>query len=167
MIPTFDPTTDNVEQWSQKIELLTQVWPESRLSELATRIILNSKGSAFAKLHLKQTELLSGTVEGITRIVELVGGQFGQVSLEQKFDIVEKALFRCSQKPDEHAVSYLARAEVIWTELLMKKINLAEVQAYIILRGSKLTADDKKRLLVDSGNIPQASEIARRRPMDL
>ena len=34
---------------------------------------------------------------------------------------------------------------------MMKKINLAEVQAYIILRGSKLTMDDKKRVLVESG----------------
>lgn len=53
------------------------------------------------------------------------------VSLEQNFDIVEKALFCCSQKQDESADSYLARSEVVWTELLVKKINLAEVQAYV------------------------------------
>ena len=97
LIPTFDPAVDNVEQWSQKIELLTQVWPESRLSELATRIILNCRGSAFAKLQLKQKELLGGTIDCISQIVSIVGGQFGQVSLEQKFDIVEKAIFRCSE----------------------------------------------------------------------
>ena len=151
LIPTFDPFVDNVEQRSQKIELLTQVWPEGRLGELATRIILNCKGSAFAKLQLKQEELLAGTVESITKIVEIVGGQFGQVSLEQKFDIVEKALFRCNQKQDESADSYLARSEVVWTELLMKKINLPEVEAYVTLRGSKLSAEDKKRILVESG----------------
>ena len=54
LIPTFDPATDNVEQWSQKIELLTKVWPEGKLTELATRIILNCKGSAFAKLQLRR-----------------------------------------------------------------------------------------------------------------
>ena len=151
LIPTFDPAVDNVEQWSQKIELLTQVWPESRLSELATRIILNCRGSAFATLQLKQKELLGGTIDCISQIVSIVGGQFGQVSLEQKFDIAEKAIFRCSQKADESADSYIARPEVVWTELLMKKINLAEVQVYIILRGSKLTMDDKKRVLVESG----------------
>ena len=141
LIPTFDPSSDSVEQWTQKIELLTKVWPEGRLNELATRIILNCRGSAFAKLQLQQKELLSGTVESIAKIVEIVGGQFGQVSLEQKFDIVEKALFRCNQKADESADSYLARSEVVWTELLMKKVNLAEVQAYIILRGSKTLHD--------------------------
>ena len=151
LIPTFDPAIDNVEQWTHKIELLTQVWPEGKLGELATRIILNCKGSAFAKLQLLKKDLLSGTVEGIARIVEIVGGQFGQVSLERKFDIVEKALFRCNQKQDEGADSYLARSEVVWTEMLMKKINLAGVQAYIVLRGSRLSMDDKKRVLVESG----------------
>lgn len=76
LIPTFDPSIDNVEQWSQKIELLTQVWPEGKLGELATRIILNCKGSASAKLQLKKKDLLSGTVESISQIVEIVGGQF-------------------------------------------------------------------------------------------
>lgn len=65
---------------------------------------------------------MAGTVESISQIVEIVGGQFGQVSLEQKFDIVEKALFRCREKPDESADSYLARSEVAWTELLVKKM---------------------------------------------
>ena len=124
LIPTFDPAVDNVEQWSQKIELLTQVWPESRLSELATRVIWNFKGSEFAKLQLKQKELLGGAVDCISQIVSIVGGQFGQVSLEQKFDIVEKAIFRYSQKADESADSYIARSEVVWTEWLMKNINL-------------------------------------------
>lgn len=159
LIPSFDPAVDNVEQWSQKIELLTQVWPEGKLSELATRIILNCKGSAFAKLQLKQKELLAGTVESIAQTVDIVGGQFGQLSLERKFDIVEKALFRCSQKPDESSDSYLARSEVVWTELLMKKINLAEVQSYIILRGSKLSVEDKKCVLVESGAEKAGSEL--------
>ena len=84
---------------------------------------------------MKKKEILTGTVESIALIVEIVGGQFGQVSLEKKFDIVES---------DENADSYLARSEEVWTELPMKKISLAEVQVYIILRGSRLSMEDKK-----------------------
>ena len=144
LIPVFDPATDSVEQWTQKIELLTQVWPAGRLGELATRIILNCKG---------------GTVECISKIVELVGGQFGRVNLERKFDVVEKALFRCNQKVDESSDSYLARAEVVWSELLMKKVNMTEVQAYITLRGSRLSMEDKKRVLVEAGAEREDSEL--------
>lgn len=163
LIPSFDPAVDNVEQWSRKIELLTKVWPEEKLTELATRIVLSCKGSAFAKLLLQQKELLVGTVQSISKIVEVVGGQFGQVNLEQKFDIVEKALFRCAQKPDESADSYIARPEVVWTEMLTKKISMSEVQAYTILRGSRLSMEDKKRVLVESGAEKAGSELEMKR----
>ena len=139
------------------------MWPEGRLGELATRKILNCKGSAFAKLQLRQKELLGGTLECISKIVELVGGQFGRVNLERKFDIVEKALFRCNQKVDESSDSYLARAAVLWTKLLMKKVNMTEVQAYITLRGSKLSMEDKKRVLVEAGAERENSELEMKR----
>ena len=45
----------------------------------------------------------------------------------------------------------------------MKKINLAEVQAYIILRGSKLSMDDKKRVLVESGAEESGKELEMKR----
>ena len=151
LVPSFDPAEDSVEMWAQKVELLLQAWPSSRLTELATRIILNTKGSAFSKLQLRQAEVLTGDAAGIKKIVEIVGGQFGQISLEKKYDIVEKALFKCIQKNDETSDSFLARSDVVWTELLMKKVTIAELQAYVLLRGSRLTSEDKKRVLVESG----------------
>ena len=151
LVPTYDPGVDSVETWSQKIELLLRAWPETKLSELATRIVLNTKGSAFQKLQLHQAELFTGDRKGIERIVSLVGGSFGQVDLEKKFEIAERALYRCVQKADETADSFLARSDNTWTELLGKKMTLAELQAYVILRGSRLAGDDKKRVLVESG----------------
>ena len=65
LAPTFDPGVDSVEQWRQKIRLLIRAWPENLLNELATRIILNTKGSAFQKLELLQNEVTTGTKEGI------------------------------------------------------------------------------------------------------
>ena len=144
LVPSFDPTTDSVETWAQKIELLVGAWPETKYRDLATRIIFNTKGSAFQKLQLKQGEILTGDKKGIQTLVETVGGQFGQVDLEKKFEVVERALYRCVQKPDESADSYLARADISWTEMNMKKVDLTEVQAYITLRGGRLTAEDKK-----------------------
>ena len=40
---------------------------------------------------------------------------------------------------------------MIWTEFVNKKIDIKEIQAYILLRGSRLSSDDKKRVLVESG----------------
>ena len=151
LVPSFDPAVDNVDIWSSKVSLLVEAWPETKMTELATRLILNTKGSAFQKLHLQQKDILVNDKKSIKKIVEIVGGTWGQIPLEHRFELVEKALFRCQQKSDETGDSYIARVDVIWTELLAKAMDLSQVQAYVLLRGSRLTPEDKKRVLVESG----------------
>ena len=100
LVPTFDPAVDNVEIWSSKVELLLHTWPTGKVSELATRLILGCKGTAYQKLQLHRAECLVNEAKGIRKIVELVGGTWGQVPLEKKFELVEKALYRSSQKSE-------------------------------------------------------------------
>ena len=52
LVPTFDPAVDSVEIWSSKVELLLHTWPSNKISELATRLILGCKGTAYQKLQL-------------------------------------------------------------------------------------------------------------------
>ena len=151
LVPYFDPAVDSVEIWTNKVMLLLAAWPQGKVLELATRLILNCKGTAFQKAQLHQSEILTNDPKGIRRLVEIVGGRWGQVPLEKKFELAEKALFRGSQKQDETADSFLARSDVIWTELLSKNVKLEELRAYIVLRGSKLSPEDKKRIIVESG----------------
>ena len=151
LVPVFDPAVDSVEAWSQKISILLAAWPSNKLLELSTRIVLNTKGSAFQKLQLRQKEIFTGTPDGVKKIVAIVGGTFGQIPLERKYEMVEKALYRCQQRVDESADSYLARTDVVWSDMLARSVSLEEVQAYTILRGSRLQQEDKKRVLVESG----------------
>ena len=74
-----------------------------------------------------------------------------KVSLERKYETFERAVYRCPQKADESHDSFLARADVLWTELLASKITLQELQAYTVLRGSQLSSEDKKRVVLESG----------------
>lgn len=150
LVPSFDPSTDDVETWTKKVELLAKVWPKEKLSELSTRLILNTKGSAFQKLQIKQDELLKNDMKSIQALVSIVGGQFGQVPLERRYEHAEKALFRCQQRADESNDSYLARTDVAWTEVLTRNVKLEELQAYVLLRGSLLSAEDK-RVVVEAG----------------
>eukprot|EP00435_Cladocopium_sp_Y103_P002461 s1210_g1.t1 len=150
LVPGFDPSVDNVDIWTSKVELLLTTWPTDKLNELATRLILGCKGTAYQKLQLLREEVLTNSAKGIQRLVEIVGGTWGQIPLEKKFELAERALYRSTQKPDETSDSYLSRCDVTWTELLSKKVDLKELQAYIVLRGSRLGAEDKKRVIVDS-----------------
>lgn len=144
LVPSFDPSKDSLEIWSQKVELLAITWPPSKLSELATRLILNCSGSAFQKLQLHKDELIKNDLKAIKALVAYLGGQWGKVPLEKRFDAPQKALFRCAQRPDESNDSYLARADVLWSELLSKDMSLSELRAYVVLRGSQLPGKTKK-----------------------
>ena len=150
LVPSFDPATDNVDIWTSKVELLLATWPTTKLNELATRLILGCKGTAYQKLQLLRNEVLTNDEKGIQRLVEIVGGTWGQIPLEKRFELAERALYRCTQKADETSDSYLSRCDVVWTEVLARQMTLAELQAYVILRGSKLLPEDKKRVIVET-----------------
>ena len=150
LVPTYDPSKDDLQVYCQKVELLTATWPEGKYTELATRLILGCQGTAFMKLQLCRDEITKNDRKSIKRIIELLGGQWGAIPLEKKFEAAERALYRCQQKSDESNDSYLARADVLWQELINQGTKLEELQAYIVLRGSNLGPEDKKKVLINS-----------------
>ena len=106
LVPSFDPSKDDLEQYTQKVELLSEIWPENKVNELITRLILNTTGSAFQKLQLNRAKLITGDKAGIQLLISLLGGQWGKVSLEKTYEIVEKALFKCVQRQDESMILF-------------------------------------------------------------
>ena len=62
LVPTFDPSKDDLQVYSQKVMLLLDAWPSGKYTELTTRLILNCTGSAFMKLQLHQVELMEAQV---------------------------------------------------------------------------------------------------------
>ena len=150
LVPTFDPATDDLLIYQQKVELVVAAWPKGKLPELITRLILGCKGTAFQKLQIHQTELLRGDEGSVKKLIEYLGGQWGKIALERQYEDAEQALYHTIQKPDEANDSYLARADVMWSRLLARQMTLDQIQAYVVLRGSLLTADEKKRVIMDS-----------------
>ena len=150
LVPTFDPATDDVLMYQKRVELVLAAWPKGRLTELVTRLILGCKGSAFEKLQIHQQELLVGEEKSVHRIIELLGGQWGRIPLERQYQDAERALYETQQRSDETNDSYLARSDVLWSKLLARKLSLEDLQAYILLRGSCLSSDEKKKVILDS-----------------
>ena len=152
LVPSFNPATDSMVEYQQKVELVLMAWPKSRITELTTRLILNCKGSAFSKLQLHQSELMENDEKSIKRLIELLGGHWGRIALEKQYEEAEIALFHTGQMPDESNDSYLARADVAWSKLQSRKLSLDDLQAYLLLRGSGLSSEDKKRVILESDN---------------
>ena len=88
--------------------------------------------------------------KSVRKLIELLGGHWGQIGLEKKYADAERALFQCTQKSDESHDSSLARADIMWTKLKTQKLKIDDLQAYITLRGSLLSSDDKKRVILES-----------------
>ena len=149
LVPQFDPSRDDLTSYTKKVQLLEGMWPDGKWTELCTRLILGCQGSAFLKLQLHQQEVTKNERKSVQRIIELLGGHWGQVNLEKQYEYVERAVFRCQQKSDESADSYLARADIMWAELISRGISMADIQPYVTLRGSLLGGEDKKRVLLD------------------
>ena len=107
LVPSFDPSKDEVQIYAQKVKLVTTVWPAHKISELITRLILNTSGSAFSKLQLHQSELCVGEQKGVERLIEILGGHWGQTGLEKRSTDAERAMYQCVQQSDESVMTHI------------------------------------------------------------
>ena len=109
------------------------------------------EGSAFKRImRLDPSKLKVGTLDGVKLIVSTLGGIWGKSKLEDKFERFERAIFTTAQRQDESHESYLARHDYQFEELLQMGVGFEEVRAYILLRNSGLSSEDKKKLIVDA-----------------
>ena len=151
LIPSFDPGETDLSDYTRRLEFLAGIWPADQLQHLAPRAALMCKGSAFQKvLRLDPEKLKVKTPDGVKLIVTTLGGVWGKTVLENKYEKFEKAIYGISQRQDESNDSYLARHEILFEDLITQGAALAEMRAYILLRNSTLSSDDKKKVLVES-----------------
>ena len=47
LVPSFNPGTDDLVIYKQKVELLLSAWPKDKNPELITRLVLNCQGQPF------------------------------------------------------------------------------------------------------------------------
>ena len=89
-----------------------------------TRLILNCQGSAFQKLQLPPDRASQWRRVLGAKLIELLGGQWGRIPLEKQYEEAEQALFHTIQRQDESNDSFLARADVMRSRLLARKMTL-------------------------------------------
>ena len=150
-VPVFKTGETDLNEWTRKVEFLAQLWPPEQLHYLAPRIAMQCEGSAFQRVSRVDPKVLrSNSTDGVQAIVEALGGIWGKSRLEDKFERFERAIYSTVLMGDETNESYLARHDHQFEELKSMKVGLDEFRAYILLRNSSLSSDDKKRLIVES-----------------
>lgn len=161
LIPVFKPGTTDLTEYSRKIEFLAQVWPQEHLPALAPRAALLCEGSAFQKvIRLDASKLKTSDLTGVKLLVKTLGGVWGKTTLENKYEYFERIIYGTSQKNDETNESYLARHEVLFEDVINQGATIADMRAYILLRNSALGAEDKKKVIVESGGTLQYDKVS-------
>ncbi|CAE7260010.1 GIP [Symbiodinium sp. CCMP2592] len=148
-IPKFVPGTTNLDDYTQRLKFLKELWPADSIQHLGPRAALQVEGSAFQKISRVAPDKLRSQ-EGVQLIVEALGGAWGKTAVEEKFHFFEQAIFQVTQKNDETNDSYLARTDAYFEELLTRKVTIEEIRAYVLLRHSQLAPEDKKRVVIES-----------------
>ena len=148
-IPKFIPGETDVKVYGRKLEFLRELWPADYLDQLAPRAALLVEGVAFQKVSRMDPAKLKSK-DGVRHLVEALGGAWGRLASEERYDMFEKALYMTVQKADESNDSYLARHDAAFEDLMSAKVSLEEVRAYILVRQSLLQSEDRKKVILDS-----------------
>ena len=76
----------------------------------------------------------------------------------QTYEKFEKALFRVQQHSDETTMSYVNRLAVAFNEI-GGEITIKEVKAFILLKQSALSSEDKRKVITLAGGSTDASKV--------
>ena len=144
------PGETDVQVYSKKLEFLRALWPKEQLEHLGPRAALLVEGIAFQKVSRLDPQKLKEP-DGVCYLVQALGGQWGRLASEEKLNYFERALYLVHQKADESHDSYLARHDAAFEDLISQKVSMEEVRAYILLRQSLLTPDERKKIIMEKG----------------
>ena len=149
-IPGFNPQETDIQVYSRKLQFLKAIWPPEHVSQLAPRAALMVEGVAFQKVARLDPAILRSEGGGVQYLVEALGGQWGKLASEEKLAYFEKAIYQTIQRSDETNDSYLARHDVAFEDLAMHKVPMEEIRAYVLLRQSQLSPEDRKRIILEN-----------------
>ena len=149
LLPSFDPATDDAREYAQKVRFIHGICPKKELPTLAPRLAMMCKGTAWFQVQKIDPQELVKSDTGVNALLAALSS-WEETEEMVTFEKFERALFKIQQKNDESTVSFVNRLDVAFSEL-GKEVNLAQFQAFVLLRQSTLSVEDKKRVLSMTG----------------
>ena len=112
LLPTFDPSVDNAKEYADKVRFLWGICPGKDRPMLAPRLAFLCKGTAWSQVkNLDSAKLTDGKTGYKTLLLALpTWEESAELQIYAPF---ERAFYKTVQKPDETAMSYVNRINVI------------------------------------------------------
>ena len=145
LLPSFDPSTDEIKEYVEKVRFLQGICPQADKGMLAPRLSMLCRGTAWQQVRNIPAGTLTDPKKGVDALLAALSS-WEEISEMQTYEKFEKALFKVSQKSDEAVNSYVNRLQVAFSDL-DDKMTVKDVQAFLLLRQSALSIEDKKKVL--------------------
>ena len=149
ILPSFDPQQDDPREYGDKVRFLHGICPEKDRGMLAPRLAMLMKGTAWAQVKTLDPSKLLDATNGVKTLLGAISS-WEEAEELQVYDKFEKALYRTIQKSDESTQSYVNRLGVAFHDL--GDMTIKDVRAFIQLRQSSLSVEDKKKVIAMVGH---------------
>eukprot|EP00435_Cladocopium_sp_Y103_P025468 s968_g6.t1 len=149
LLPSFDPSVDDIREYAQKIRFLHGVCPQGQRGMLAPRLAMLCKGTAWNQVRSIPAAKLTDAENGVSSLLEALSS-WEESEEMVTFEKFERALHKVLQKNDESTMSYTNRLNVAFDDL-GENVKVQDVKAFILLRQSCLNSEDKKKVLTMTG----------------
>eukprot|EP00434_Breviolum_minutum_P028835 symbB.v1.2.025504.t1/scaffold2452.1/size150514/5 len=159
LLPSFDPSTDSAREYIEKVKFIDGICPKKDRAMLAPRLAMLCRGTAWGQVKSLPSASLVDETNGVKNLLAALS-TWEESSEMRTFELFERAIYKTTQRPDESSLSFVNRLQVAFNELGSTTID--EMRAFLLLRQSALTSEDKKKVLtmtqgkMDKGLIEQS-----------
>ena len=157
LLPTFGPATDDVKEYVSKVKFLAGICPKENRGMLAPRLALQCRGTAWHQVRAIKPELLTDPEHGITHLLSALS-TWEELAELKTFELFDRAIYRTTQKSDESAQSFVNRLQVAFEEL-GPDTTIKSVKAFVLLKQSSLSSDDKKKILTMTSGVLEVGAV--------
>ena len=157
LLPSFDPSVDDPREYKDKVLFLHKICPARDKGMLAPRLAMSCKGTAWSQVRQLDASKLTDPENGVTVLLKALSS-WDEAAELQTYEKFEKALFRTQPKSDETTMSFVNRLTVAFSDM-GPDLTMKDVQAFILLRQSSLSSEDKRKVITITGGSLEASKI--------
>lgn len=144
LLPSFDPAADVVREYIETVKFIDAICPKKDRPMLGPRLTMLCKGTAWAQARAIPAETLTDPDKGVKALLEALAS-WEETSEMKTYELFEKLTHKTTQKADETVPGFVNRLDVAFNEL--KKSDVSKYKAFLLLRQSALSVEDRKRAL--------------------
>ena len=157
MLPSFDPAVDNARDYIAKVRFIDGICPKRDRPMLAPKLAMMCRGTAWHQVRALRPELLIDPTNGVKHFLAALQS-WEETSELKTFELFEKAIYKTTQRPDESTQSYVNRLMVAFDEV-GPDTTLKSVVAFVLLKQSCLSHEDKKKVLTMTSGVMETTAI--------